>query len=377
MLASITPTTFENDIPLSLARSAHAGTSFVPETRGDQERSSYAAQLALDYNELAKLATTDEKRETLDAEFSRYRAGYRSHYVTMLAAKSRCVSTMIAGPSGFNTRRHRKSSDSADKRTQELLDFRGRALDAIRKALCPELRPIMAGDDDATERLKDKIAKAEEFQAQSKLINATIRKHARGGVEAQVAALMALVLPGRTEPTSESLARALLKPDYMGRIGIPAFELTNNNANIRRMKERLASVSAAKVAEVVEAQGEHARFEDNPGENRVRLYFPGKPGADVRGRLKSAGFRWAPSIGCWQAYRNHRTIEIARREAGEVAAPACSTCKGTGEVYTAGQVTVECECCAICEKPTHATESNDEGVCETCLGPDAIKPEVL
>jgi hypothetical protein len=33
-------------------------------------------------------------------------------------------------------------------------------------------------------------------------------------------------------------------------------------------------------------------------------------------RLKAAGFRWAPSLGCWQAYRNHATLTTARREAG-------------------------------------------------------------
>lgn len=371
MLANdITPTTFENDIPLDLARSAHAGTSFVPERRGDQERASYAAQLALDYNELAKLATTDEKRATLAAEFARYRSGYRTRYIARLSAMSRCVSTMIAGPSNFNTRRHGKSSDRADKRTTDVCDYREAALAAIRKALQPELRPVMAGDGDAVERLTAKIAKLEAFQAQAKAINACIRKHAKGGIDAQVAALVALELPGRDKRFSEETARALLKPDFAGRIGIPAYELTNNNANIRRLKERLAAISVAKVAEVVEAAGDAARFEDNPGENRVRLYFPGKPSAEVRTRLKTGGFRWTPTLGCWQAYRSDRTISLAKREAGVVV--ACDVCKDTGEVYTARQVT---ESCGACEKPTHPSDSNDDGVCSDCLGPAAIFPE--
>jgi hypothetical protein len=30
--------------------------------------------------------------------------------------------------------------------------------------------------------------------------------------------------------------------------------------------------------------------------------------------------------------------------------------------------------CPECRRPTHASESNDEGVCERCLGDDAIRP---
>jgi hypothetical protein len=333
----MTPTTdtFLNDIPRDLATRAHSGTSFVPETRADQERRSYAAQLVLDFDALSKYATTDEKRATLEVEFSRYRAGYAERYRVMLGAKARCMSTMITGGSNFPVRSQRKRSDAADKRTTDLLEYRERAIAAIRKALTPEFQPIMSGDSDATERLAEKIAKAEACQARMKAANTEIRKRRHGAGSPPVPELMALGF-------SESQALDLLKPDFTGRLGFPSYELTNNNANIRRMKARLAEVSKAQATETVEVNGESATFSDCPAEFRVRLFFPGKPAAEVRSRLKSGGFRWAPSLGCWQAYRNDRTIAMARREAGE---PVCIECKGTGEVYTAGQVTVECEAC--------------------------------
>jgi len=115
---------------------------------------------------------------------------------------------------------------------------------------------------------------------------------------------------------SETTAKELFQPDYMGRVGFASFELSNNNANIRRMKTRLQSIEAAKQEADTIVEGECARLEDCPADNRVRLFFPGKPDAEIRQRLKKNGFRWTPSLGCWQAYRNYRTLELAKEFAG-------------------------------------------------------------
>jgi hypothetical protein len=53
----------------------------------------------------------------------------------------------------------------------------------------------------------------------------------------------------------------------------------------------------------VEGKG-GVRVEDAPADNRIRLYFPDKPDEVTRSALKARGFRWTPSLGCWQAYRN-------------------------------------------------------------------------
>jgi hypothetical protein len=185
-------TDLANDLPQDLARAAHQGTSFVPERRAQQERDEYAATLRADFEELTKLADTEEKQAQLAEEFARYRAGYRQRALALLRSQSRCLSPMITGPARFPVERNRKRCAIAHQRLTELLDFRKRALAAIRKALQPELRPIMAGDADAADRLREKIAKAEELQARMKATNAAIRQHAQAGPEAQVAALVAL-----------------------------------------------------------------------------------------------------------------------------------------------------------------------------------------
>mgnify|MGYP000034048603 CR=1 FL=1 len=67
-----------DEIPLSLATAAHAGTSHTPERRGEQEREEYVAVLRADFAALARLADTDEKVALLLVEFARYRDGYRT-----------------------------------------------------------------------------------------------------------------------------------------------------------------------------------------------------------------------------------------------------------------------------------------------------------
>lgn len=302
-------TTLDQDVPADLARRAHQWTSHVPDERATQEIASYVATLRGDWQTLSDLADTDDKRSRLESEFERYRQGFRERTLAMLAAKSRCASWMVTGRSGFASGRAEKANNVADKRTAELLDFRKRALKAIRRVLCPEEGPIRTGDADAGERIADKIASLEATRVRMKAANAAIRRCARAGVQEQTAALMALGFTGGE-------AVALLTPDFAGRIGFAPYQLQNLGAEIRRLQARAVVVDEAKATPAQVVEGAGARVEDVPAENRVRLFFPGKPSLEVRTRLKSSGFRWTPSLGCWQAYRNPRALETAAQTAG-------------------------------------------------------------
>ena len=311
---------FIHDIPRDIAYRANLGTSFVPEQRGETERNEYASTLAADFEMLLKHAATEEKQAILETEFARYREGYKSRSLAYLHSKGRCLSSMITGPSNFPVRRNEKRNAICHKRLNELCEFRKRALDAIKKALHPEWRPIMAGDDDALTRLRKKIEDQEKQQAIMKAVNVVIRKNAKQGPAAQIAAIMAA-----HSMFTEAKAAQLLAPDYMGRVGFPDYAFQNNGANLRRMRARLAVLERDKAAPETTQEGNNGvRLEDCPSDNRVRLFFPGKPDSAIRTRLKSNGFRWTPSLGCWQAYRNSRSLAQARQfvaEPNESSAP--------------------------------------------------------
>ena len=211
---------------------------------------------------------------------------------------------MITGPANFPTARNEKRNRVAHKRLEELLEFRARALAAIRKTLFPELRPIMAGDSDAVQRLQAEINEREQRQSHMRLVNSTIRKHLKLDNAGKMESLLAVGL-------TQSQASSALTKDCFGGIGFASFELTNNNANIRRMKQRLESISRNQSLPETSTQGTAATVEDCPSENRIRVTFPSKPAVEVRTRLKSSGFRWTPSLGVWQAYRHAHTIAFA------------------------------------------------------------------
>ena len=92
----------------------------------------------------------------------------------------------------------------------------------------------------------------------------------------------------------------------------PHWQISNLGATIRTTAKKLEVLQAVKAQPetAVEAQN-GIRLEDSPPENRVRLFYPGKPAPEIRQELKSRGFRWAPSSGCWQAYRNWRAMSYA------------------------------------------------------------------
>lgn len=157
---------------------------------------------------------------------------------------------------------------------------------------------IYIGDDDAIERLKKKIAELTAVQEQMKATNKIIRAKNMTDVEK----VEALVHIGFSAPYAQRYVANGTQ--------FPAYALTNNNAKINAAKKQLAKAEALANKEDREYTIDDVTIEECYSENRVRIYFPGKPDDDMRANLKRNGFRWAPSMGCWQAYINRWTLKF-------------------------------------------------------------------
>ncbi len=168
---------------------------------------------------------------------------------------------------------------------------------------------IFSDDPDAIEKLEEKIAQAQQHQEWMKAINKICRSK-KTTTEQKIATL-------HEEHTfDERTIDSLLNPEYsFEKPGFQSWRLSNNSANIRRMKQRLAQLVKAESEETTDEEINGVTICDNVEDNRVQLYFPGKPNEAVRTFLKSHGFRWARSLGAWQRHRSSYALQLAKEAA--------------------------------------------------------------
>ena len=184
----------------------------------------------------------------------------------------RCPSVMISGAGNFPVKKKEKQVQAWEKNHQFYTETQ-KILDKI-KGILRGKDIIKSSDEDAIERLEEKLDALKENQERMRAVNKAIRlKNTKKGDEE-------LKILGY----SDEQIQELRTPDFMGRVGFPAYALQNNNANIHR-------VELFKVVENVEAM-------------RLQIIFDEKPEADVRAVLKKNGFKWAPSQGAWQRMLN-------------------------------------------------------------------------
>lgn len=135
---------------------------------------------------------------------------------------------------------------------------------------------ISSDDPDAVSKLREKLAGLEAEQERMKAYNAAWRK---AGNKA-----------GR------QVDDTWVDPPY-------TYELSNNNGNMSRIKDRIEALDRAAARETKETERANGiRIVENAEANRLQIIFPGKPSEAARSILKGSGFRWAPSEGAWQRH---------------------------------------------------------------------------
>jgi hypothetical protein len=161
------------------------------------------------------------------------------------------------------------------------------------KAAAAEANTAISSDDPkAIEKLKEKLEAMEHYQAIMKACNAIIRKKTLSP-EDKIQKL-------GEHNIESSFAQQLLAGDYCGRIGFPSYKLTNNNANMATVRKRIKALEATAAMESKEEWIGNVRVFTNTEENRLQLYFEGKPKEEIRKVLKRHGFVWSPGQGAWQ-----------------------------------------------------------------------------
>jgi hypothetical protein len=98
-------------------------------------------------------------------------------------------------------------------------------------------------------------------------------------------------------------AKMIYETNYKNMEQLGIYQLSNNNANINRIKDRITQLEQRAQDTTEEHQIGDIQIIDNVEENRIQIFFPDIPSPEIRSKLKSEGCRWARSNGCWQCYR--------------------------------------------------------------------------
>ena len=164
----------------------------------------------------------------------RYAMKMAEYYNKEASIGMMCPSILISGGSNFPVRKKEKQV-AAWERNHEFYQYVQGILQKIKNIL--HRREVIRSDDErAIEKLEEKLEDMKNLQARMKAANKAIRLR---DTEAGDDLL-------REMGYSEDAIIELRKPDFCGRTGYADYQLTNNNANIHRVEERLKQQKSAK-----------------------------------------------------------------------------------------------------------------------------------
>lgn len=225
-----------------------------------------------------------ECAETIDMILNRYCRKLAEWINRENAIGTMCPSVMIAGPAGINRAKKEKQIAAYKRNAEKYEEISG----LISRIQSVGTGGIKEGDANALEKLKNKLENMEECYQTMKKANAYYKNNG--------------TLDGFylfDEITEEKMHEY----KHSGQ-PFSAYTLQNCIAEIRRIKARIASITAVKEEGGGEKVIKGIRVVEDTDDMRIRLIFPDKPDEETRNALKANGFRWSPKNSAWQRMLN-------------------------------------------------------------------------
>lgn len=303
---------FFYDISPEQAAAGYHATSHSPERAGSLVRHDYAISLLQDRKTALDALNrairngaelSGDPEQLVDAWFPSHRAGLRSRYMAYISAHSNVASSFICGPANFPVARNQKRIDSADRRHDEIGEFRHKSLKRFLKSALPygDGTSVQTNDPNAVKKLDTKQVQLEATRDMMKAANKAFRKFYKKtdrpepGTDKYQACIAALVDCG----LSELQAKKAIEPNFMGHcVPFESYQLTNINAQIKRLASRAEEVEQTQSAQIDDKfpNGETAYISED---GKIVIEFGYKPDEDTRAKLKSKAFKWSRSRVAW------------------------------------------------------------------------------
>jgi len=167
----------------------------------------------------------------------------------------------------------------------------------------PYNNAISAGDPQAVEKLTAKLEQCKELQTMMKGVNAHWRKTGT-----------CTGAPGITEEQAKKIDERIFNAKYsFDREPFPAYNLTNNNAEIKRLEKRIAQITRNQEVGFNGWEFNGGRAEANTELNRLQHFFDERTDKDTHGALRRAGFVFSHTNGAYQRQLNDNAIYAAGR----------------------------------------------------------------
>lgn len=298
----------------SAARTAHEANSMSDYAANSQTNEYRAAVDEVYAIGEKRKARYPEEAERIDYLCDLYARKLSEWYNEHFRVEAMCPSVLISGAGNFPTAKKHKQNARRDT----LLD-KWNSIQNIRERIARcGTDAIKSSDERAIEKLELKIERLTEAQETMKAVNAYYRKNKTlDGC------------PDLTEEQTAKLKEAMSSGWHYEDKPFASYQLTNNGAEIRRLKERLAKLKEIKEAGTQEHSEEEVGIEgltvvENTEAMRIQLIFDDKPDEETRALLKSYGFRWSPRFTAWQRNLNDngkwaakKVIQLLKKRAEE------------------------------------------------------------
>ena len=253
---------------------------------------------AVEIAERQKKSVDPMYHEKIDSLVDTYARKLAENMNSSFSIEARVPSILIAGGSNFPVRKKEKQNAAREKNYSEWNDIQG-LLDKIRST---GTGGISADDPQAIQKLEAKLEKLQSAQDTMKAVNAYYRKHK--------------TLDGCPNLSAESIEKLKAGMSQQWHIDdkpYPSWALSNNNAEIRRVKGRIAELTRKQETAYAGWEFDGGTVEANREDNRLQIFFEEKPDEKTRETLKENGFRWSPKAGAWQRQLNDNAIYVADR----------------------------------------------------------------
>jgi antirestriction protein ArdC len=269
----------------------------------DYRQGSETAAYKQSVDEAAMIAKRQKERvdpmyhEKIDRLLDTYARKLAENMNSRNAIDARVPSVMISGPANFPVRKKEKQNAARDRNMEEWRNIQG-LLDKIKST---GMGGISADDPDAIKKLEAKLAGLEQSQETMKKVNAYYRSHK--------------TLDGCPHVPQDTIdkIKESMSGSWRGEHAKPfeAYSLQNNGAEIRRVKERIKELTRRAETPFVGWQFDGGKVHANAKDNRLQIFFDGKPDDSTRAELKQAGFRWSPKAEAWQRQLTYNAIYSA------------------------------------------------------------------